>query len=54
MTTETEGPAPAALAPIAERAAAPATLTLPTAGGLTWRPATRDDVPVWLALRSRR
>jgi ribosomal protein S18 acetylase RimI-like enzyme len=41
------------LAPIAERAAAPATLTLPTAGGLTWRPATREDAPAWLALRNR-
>ncbi|GAB2479629.1 GNAT family N-acetyltransferase [Promicromonospora xylanilytica] len=40
------------LAPIAERAAAPATLTLPTAGGLTWRAATREDAPVWLALRN--
>jgi ribosomal protein S18 acetylase RimI-like enzyme len=41
------------LAPIAERAAAPATLTLPTAGGLTWRAATREDAPAWLALRNR-
>ncbi|MEU4361309.1 GNAT family N-acetyltransferase [Promicromonospora sp. NPDC023987] len=40
------------LAPIAERAAPPATLTLPTAGGLTWRAATREDAPVWLALRN--
>src|SRR5690606_19051293 len=45
MTAETP------LAPIAERAAAPATLALPTAGGLSWRPATRDDVPAWLLLR---
>lgn len=41
-----------ALVPIAERAAPPATLTIPTAGGLTWRPATREDVPTWLALRN--
>jgi mycothiol synthase len=41
------------IAPIAERAAAPATLTLPTAGGLTWRAATREDAPAWLALRNR-
>ncbi|GGM23130.1 GNAT family N-acetyltransferase [Promicromonospora citrea] len=45
MTAETP------LAPIAERATAPATLALPTAGGLSWRPATRDDVPAWLLLR---
>ncbi|PZR53808.1 GNAT family N-acetyltransferase [Xylanimonas oleitrophica] len=38
--------APAALAPIAERAAAPATLPAITAGGLSWRAATRDDAPV--------
>ena len=50
MSTETDEPA--ALAPIAERAAAPAAVTVPTAGGLTWRPATREDVPVWLALRN--
>ncbi|MFC8800408.1 GNAT family N-acetyltransferase [Promicromonospora sp. NPDC057138] len=41
------------LAPIAERAAPPATLALPTAGGLTWRAATREDAPTWLALRNR-
>jgi mycothiol synthase len=41
------------VAPIAERAAAPATLTLPTAGRLTWRPATREDAPAWLTLRNR-
>lgn len=46
MTTQTP-----ALAPIAERAAPPATLTPPTAGGLTWRAATREDAPAWLALR---
>nr|WP_274997428.1 GNAT family N-acetyltransferase [Promicromonospora iranensis] len=40
------------LAPIAERAAPPATLTPPTAGGLTWRAATREDAPTWLALRN--
>lgn len=34
------------LAPIAERAAAPAAAPLPTGtDGLTWRPLTRDDVP---------
>ena len=34
------------LAPIAERAAAPADVPLPTGtDGLTWRPLTRDDVP---------
>jgi ribosomal protein S18 acetylase RimI-like enzyme len=32
-------------ASIAERAAAPRTLPVPTAGGLTWRPWTRQDVP---------
>ncbi|WP_369373860.1 GNAT family N-acetyltransferase [Promicromonospora sp. Populi] len=47
MTAETHP-----LAPIAERAAAPAALTIPTAGRLTWRAATREDVPVWLALRN--
>lgn len=35
-------PAPAS---IAERAAAPRTLAVPTAGGLTWRPWSRADVP---------
>jgi mycothiol synthase len=35
------------LAPIGERAAAPSNLSAPTAGGLTWRPMTRDDAP-WL------
>ncbi|MFD2023891.1 GNAT family N-acetyltransferase [Promicromonospora aerolata] len=40
------------LAPIAERAAAPAALPLPTAGNLTWRAATREDAPAWLALRN--
>ncbi|MFD6139597.1 GNAT family N-acetyltransferase [Promicromonospora sp. NPDC060271] len=30
---------------IAERAAAPRTLRVPTAGGLTWRPWTRADLP---------
>lgn len=51
MTAHTPAPAPA-LAPIAERAAAPATLTHPTAGDLSWRPATRADAPAWLALRN--
>lgn len=49
MTAQTPTPT---LAPIAERAAPPLTLTLPTAGGLTWRPATREDAPAWLALRN--
>ena len=40
------------LAPITERAAAPAALPLPTAGNLTWRAATREDAPAWLALRN--
>ncbi|GAA4728299.1 GNAT family N-acetyltransferase [Isoptericola chiayiensis] len=40
------------LAPIAERAAAPETLPAITAGGLTWRPATADDVPALLELRN--
>jgi mycothiol synthase len=40
--TETESP----LAPIVERAAAPASLpSLDGLAGLTWRPLTRDDVP---------
>ncbi|MEV0949412.1 GNAT family N-acetyltransferase [Promicromonospora sp. NPDC050249] len=47
MSTETP-----TITPIAERAAAPATLTIPTAGGLTWRAATREDAPTWLALRN--
>jgi GNAT superfamily N-acetyltransferase len=47
MSTETP-----TIAPIAERAAPPATLTIPTAGGLTWRAATREDAPTWLALRN--
>ncbi|MCP2265670.1 GNAT family N-acetyltransferase [Promicromonospora thailandica] len=42
-------PAPAA-APIAVRAAAPAAPPVPTAGGLTWRAWTRDDVPALAAL----
>ncbi|MFD2792113.1 GNAT family N-acetyltransferase [Promicromonospora vindobonensis] len=40
-------PAPA---PIAERAAAPATPRLPTAGDLTWRPWAREDVPALAVL----
>jgi GNAT superfamily N-acetyltransferase len=39
-------------APIAERAAAPSTLPAITAGGLAWRPATRDDAPALLELRN--
>ncbi|MFI2365099.1 GNAT family N-acetyltransferase [Promicromonospora sp. NPDC019610] len=37
-------------ATIADRAAAPAVLTHPTAGGLTWRPWTRADVPALATL----
>ncbi|PFG43446.1 acetyltransferase (GNAT) family protein [Isoptericola jiangsuensis] len=44
-TTET-------LAPIAQRADAPATLPEITAGGLTWRPATKADAPALLDLRN--
>ncbi|PRZ03859.1 ribosomal protein S18 acetylase RimI-like enzyme [Isoptericola sp. CG 20/1183] len=40
------------LAPIAERAAAPASLPSITAGSLTWRPAVPDDAPALLALRN--
>lgn len=42
-------PEPAA-APVAVRAAAPVTPPVPTAGGLTWRAWTRDDVPGLTAL----
>jgi GNAT superfamily N-acetyltransferase len=48
--TATETVAP--LAPIAERAAAPSTLPAIIAGGLAWRPATRDDAPALLELRN--
>lgn len=48
LSAVSESPRP----PIAERAAPPSTLTLPTAGGLTWRAATREDAPAWLALRN--
>ena len=41
------GSAPAS---IAERAVAPHTLPVPTAGGLTWRPCTRQDVPALVEL----
>lgn len=37
-------------ASIAERAAAPRALPVPTAGGLTWRPWTRADVPALVEL----
>lgn len=40
------------LAPIAERAAAPATLPSITAGNLVWRPAVRDDAPTILELKN--
>jgi len=40
------------LAPIAERAAAPAAVPALTAGGLTWRPATPGDAPALLELRN--
>jgi len=36
---------------IVERAAAPRALAFPTAGGLTWRPWTRQDVPALARLR---
>ncbi|MFF2451098.1 GNAT family N-acetyltransferase [Isoptericola sp. NPDC058082] len=45
-------PAPAPLAPLAERAGAPSVLPPLTAGGLTWRPATRDDAGALLDLRN--
>ncbi|WP_431838543.1 GNAT family N-acetyltransferase [Cellulomonas sp. Y8] len=46
---------PAAVPPLAVRAAAPATLPEPdpAATGLTWRPLTREDVPVLAALIAR-
>ncbi|WP_407317598.1 GNAT family N-acetyltransferase [Isoptericola halotolerans] len=40
------------LAPIADRADAPATLPPIRAGGLTWRPAVADDAPALLDLRN--
>ncbi|GAA1987168.1 GNAT family N-acetyltransferase [Isoptericola halotolerans] len=40
------------LAPIAERADAPASLPSITAGDLTWRPAVADDAPALLDLRN--
>jgi mycothiol synthase len=40
------------LSPIAERAAAPATLPEITAGALIWRPATLDDAPLVTALNN--
>ncbi|WP_318278972.1 GNAT family N-acetyltransferase [Agrococcus baldri] len=40
------------LSPIADRAAAPATLPQITAGDLAWRPATLDDVPRVTALNN--
>ncbi|ANC30006.1 GNAT family N-acetyltransferase [Isoptericola dokdonensis] len=40
------------LAPIVQRADAPASLPEITAGGLTWRPATRADAPALLELRN--
>ncbi|WP_423463926.1 GNAT family N-acetyltransferase [Promicromonospora sp. MS192] len=59
MSTSTSAPSAvpdpvseSAPTPIAERAAAPATLAIPTAGNLTWRPATREDAPAWLLLRN--
>ncbi|MCF4121991.1 GNAT family N-acetyltransferase [Antribacter sp. KLBMP9083] len=44
--------APQTLAPIAQRAQAPATLPVPEAGGLTWRPATSADAPAMLDLQN--
>ncbi len=51
-TDQVENPAPTTLAPIAERAAAPSTLPVVTAGDLTWRPAEPADAPALLALRN--
>jgi ribosomal protein S18 acetylase RimI-like enzyme len=51
MTTDMPTDMPT-VTPIAERAAPPATLTVPTAGRLIWRAATREDAPTWLALRN--
>jgi len=45
-------PAPAPLAPLSERADAPPVLPSLTAGGLAWRPATRDDAGALLDLRN--
>ncbi|SKC72704.1 GNAT family N-acetyltransferase [Krasilnikoviella flava] len=45
-------PTSTALAPLAERVAAPSALPALAAGGLTWRPAARDDAPVLLGLRN--
>ncbi|AEG44544.1 GNAT family N-acetyltransferase [Isoptericola variabilis] len=50
--TDTDPEAGARLAPIAERAAAPAQLPHVTAGDLAWRPATRDDARALLDLRN--
>lgn len=44
--------APAPLAPLAERAAAPSVLPSLAAGGLTWRPVTRTDAAALLDLRN--
>ena len=48
----TAPPDAAPLAPIAERAAAPATLPPVTAGALTWRPAVAEDAPALLTLKN--
>lgn len=53
LPADQAAPAPdTTLAPIAERAAAPATLPPVTAGGLTWRPATPEDAPALLTLKN--
>lgn len=44
--------APQPLAPIVQRALAPATLPVPTAGGLAWRPAALADAPAMLGLQN--
>ncbi len=52
IRTEDDQGARTPLAPIAERAAAPATLPAVTAGGLSWRPLTRADASALLELRT--
>jgi mycothiol synthase len=53
LPADPAAPAPATtLAPIAERAAAPAALPPVTAGGVTWRPATADDATALLTLKN--
>ncbi|CAM3727713.1 GNAT family N-acetyltransferase [Isoptericola cucumis] len=52
ITTDDDAAPRLPLAPIAERAAPPATLPAVTAGGLAWRPAERSDAPALLALKN--